>query len=100
VRSAYSIDAWEMPPTFAEILEAADQLSLDDQAELIEVLRHRVAERRQDRGPQQGLSSLAGGWEGSDELVERLAEIRRSGPMSIGRRERTDRDVVSVWISE
>jgi SOS-response transcriptional repressor LexA len=38
----------EMPPTFAEILEAADKLSLDEQAELIEVLRHRVAERRRD----------------------------------------------------
>jgi cobalamin biosynthesis protein CobT len=35
-------------PDLAEILEAADKLSLDDQAELIEVLRHRVAERRQD----------------------------------------------------
>ncbi|HEY2289998.1 MAG TPA: type II toxin-antitoxin system prevent-host-death family antitoxin [Thermoanaerobaculia bacterium] len=31
-------------------------------------------------GPEKGLISLAGGWEGSDELVERVAEIRRSGP--------------------
>jgi prevent-host-death family protein len=31
-------------------------------------------------GPEKGLASLAGGWEGSDELVERVAEIRRSGP--------------------
>ncbi|PYQ64603.1 MAG: type II toxin-antitoxin system Phd/YefM family antitoxin [Acidobacteria bacterium] len=31
-------------------------------------------------GPERGLASLAGGWEGSDELVERVAEIRRSGP--------------------
>jgi len=38
----------ETPPTFAEILEAAGELSLDDQAELIEVLRHRVVERRRD----------------------------------------------------
>jgi len=30
-------------------------------------------------GPQQGLASLAGGWEGSDELADRLAEIRRTG---------------------
>lgn len=28
----------------------------------------------------QGLASLAGGWEGSDELVERIAEHRRSRP--------------------
>jgi hypothetical protein len=35
-------------PDLAEILEAADKLSLDDQAELIEVLRHRVVERRRD----------------------------------------------------
>ncbi len=108
----------ETPLSFAEILEAADKLSLDDQAELIEVLRHRVAERRQyvlageiqqagrefeagQRHPtspadilkavdlggdlerlwrlssedsEQGLSTLAGGWEGSDEFVEHLAE--------------------------
>ncbi|MFY9826955.1 MAG: hypothetical protein WAM82_36725 [Thermoanaerobaculia bacterium] len=38
----------ETPPTFAEILEAADKLPLDDQAELVEVLRHRVVERRRD----------------------------------------------------
>jgi prevent-host-death family protein len=31
-------------------------------------------------GPEQGLAGLAGGWEGSEELVERLAEIRRSRP--------------------
>lgn len=38
----------ETPPSFGEILEAADKLSLDDQAELIEVLRHRVVEHRRD----------------------------------------------------
>jgi prevent-host-death family protein len=31
-------------------------------------------------GPEKGLASLAGGWEGSEELVERIMEIRRSGP--------------------
>ena len=35
-------------PNLAEILEAADKLPLDDQAELVEVLRHRVVERRRD----------------------------------------------------
>lgn len=105
----------EISSDFAEILEATDKLSLDDQAELIGVLRHRVAERRRDllaediqqarrefeagechptspadilkavapgsdlerfEGSEQGLATLAGGWEGSDELVDRLAEIR------------------------
>jgi hypothetical protein len=32
--------------SFNEILEAADQLSLDEQATLLEVLRHRIIERR------------------------------------------------------
>jgi len=27
-----------------------------------------------------GLAGLAGGWEGSDELAERIAEIRRTAP--------------------
>jgi prevent-host-death family protein len=31
-------------------------------------------------GPEQGLASLAGGWEGSEELVERIMEVRRSRP--------------------
>lgn len=31
-------------------------------------------------GPEKGLASLAGGWEGSEELVERIMEVRRSRP--------------------
>jgi prevent-host-death family protein len=31
-------------------------------------------------GPERGLAGLAGGWEGSEELVERLSQLRRSGP--------------------
>jgi prevent-host-death family protein len=31
-------------------------------------------------GPEQGLASLAGGWAGSEELVERIMEVRRSRP--------------------
>jgi hypothetical protein len=38
----------ETPLSFGEILDAADKLSLDDQVELIRVLRHRVAEHRRD----------------------------------------------------
>ena len=34
--------------SFNEILEAADQLSVDEQATLIEVLRHRIIERRRE----------------------------------------------------
>lgn len=34
--------------SFNEILEAADQLSLDEQATLIEVLQHRIVERRRE----------------------------------------------------
>jgi hypothetical protein len=33
---------------FGEVLEAADQLSVDEQMTLIEVLRHRLAERRRE----------------------------------------------------
>jgi hypothetical protein len=35
-------------PNLGEILEAADKLPLADQVELVQVLRHRVAERRRD----------------------------------------------------
>jgi hypothetical protein len=31
-----------------------------------------------EAGPEQGLAGLAGGWEGSEELVERTSEPRRS----------------------
>lgn len=33
-------------------------------------------------GPEAGLIGLVGGWEGSEELVQRLAEQRRSSPRS------------------
>jgi hypothetical protein len=34
--------------SFNDILEAADELSLDEQATLLEVLQHRVIERRRE----------------------------------------------------
>ena len=34
--------------SFAELLEAADQLSLEEQSDLVEVLRRRIAARRRD----------------------------------------------------
>jgi prevent-host-death family protein len=36
-------------------------------------------ERLRAAGPQQGLASIAGGWEGSDELVESVAAAPRRG---------------------
>ncbi len=36
-------------------------------------------ERLRSAGPEGGLASVAGGWEGSDELVERIAESPRTG---------------------
>jgi prevent-host-death family protein len=37
-------------------------------------------ERPRAAGPEKGLISVAGGWEGSEELIERIAEIRRTPP--------------------
>jgi hypothetical protein len=39
-----------MPPEtpFAEVLEAADRLSLEDQESLVEILHRRVVERRRE----------------------------------------------------
>lgn len=34
---------------FAEVLDAADQLSLDEQANLVDVLNRRIVERRRDQ---------------------------------------------------
>jgi hypothetical protein len=84
---------------YNDILEAIDQLPLEAQIELVETVRRRVRERRHDElarevqqtrkefesnlcpviTPEDGLISLAGGWEGSEELTERVAEIRRKG---------------------
>jgi prevent-host-death family protein len=40
-------------------------------------------QRLRAAGPEKGLASLAGGWEGSEELAERTVEIRRSGPRNL-----------------
>jgi prevent-host-death family protein len=34
-------------------------------------------------GPEGGLASLAGGWKGSDDLVEAALSVRRSGPRRV-----------------
>ena len=36
------------PASFAEVLEAADELPLDDQESLVEILHRRVIERRRE----------------------------------------------------
>lgn len=40
-------------------------------------------ERLRAAGPEGGLASVAGGWEGSDELVDRIAESSRDGSRSV-----------------
>jgi hypothetical protein len=34
--------------TFAQVLDSADELGVEEQESLVEVLRHRLAERRRD----------------------------------------------------
>lgn len=40
-------------------------------------------ERLRAEGSQEGLASLAGGWEGSEELVQRVAESLRTPPRTV-----------------
>jgi len=40
-------------------------------------------ERLRAAGPEGGLASIAGGWEGSDALVKRVAESKRSRPRTV-----------------
>jgi len=40
-------------------------------------------ERLRAAGAEGGLTSVAGGWEGSDELVERIRETNRSKPRKV-----------------
>ena len=42
-------------------------------------------ERLKAAGPQGGLASLAGGWNGSDDLVEAALSVRRSRPRRVPR---------------
>ena len=51
-------------------------------AALVSADRLRQIERLSAAGPEAGLAGLAGGWEGSEELVEALASSRRSRPRS------------------
>lgn len=84
-------------PKNVSIAEAKAHLSVcvrqAEQGESILITRHGKAvaalvaatqlaqlERLRRAGPQRGLASLAGGWDGSEELVHRIAESARSQP--------------------
>ena len=41
--------------------------------------------RLQAAGPQGGLAGIAGGWEGSEELAKRVAQMRRTRPRPVPR---------------
>lgn len=47
-----------------------------------------MAQRQRLRaaGPQAGLASVAGGWTGSDDLVQQLTRMRRTAPRRVVRR--------------
>ena len=84
---ARSISVAEMKAHFADWVRTAEAgdsvmitrhgkpvVALVPAAELEQLTRLKAA------GPERGLAGLAGGWEGSEELVEHLSELRRSGP--------------------
>jgi len=41
-------EEWGTQMSFAELLDAADHLSLEEQADLVEILTRRISERRRD----------------------------------------------------
>lgn len=49
-------------------------------AALVSAERLRQLERLNAAGPEAGLAGLAGGWEGSEDLVDAVASSRRSRP--------------------
>ncbi len=52
---------------------------------LVRVDRLRQLERLRSAGPQAGLAGLAGGWQGSEDLVRLLAGSRRARPRRVTR---------------
>lgn len=52
-------------------------------AALIDADELEQLERLRSAGPEAGLAGLTGGWEGSDELVERIREDRRRGSRDV-----------------
>lgn len=52
-------------------------------AALIDADELEQLERLRSAGPEAGLAGLTGGWKGSDELVERIREDRRTGSRDV-----------------
>jgi prevent-host-death family protein len=84
---ARSISVAEMKAHFADwvrMAEAGDSVVITRHGKpvvaLIPAAEMEQLARLKAAGPEKGLASLAGGWEGSEELVERIFEVRRSGP--------------------
>jgi prevent-host-death family protein len=82
-----SVSVAEMKAHFADWVRTAEAgdsvvitrhgkpvVALVPAAELEQLTRLKAA------GPERGLAGLAGGWEGSEELVERISQFHRSGP--------------------
>jgi len=87
-----TVSAAEAKAHFAECLRAAEQ------GRLVVITRHGKAvaalvpaaeaaqlRRLQAAGPHGGLAGIAGGWEGSDELVQQVAHMRRTRPRKAAR---------------
>jgi len=86
------LSAAEAKAHFSECLRAAEQgrdvvitrhgkvvAALVSAAEVAQLRRLRAA------GPRAGLAGVAGGWKGSDELVERLGELGRTRSRKVPR---------------
>jgi prevent-host-death family protein len=84
---AKSISVAEMKAHFADWVRTAEAgdsvlitrhgkpvVALVPAAELEQLARLKAA------GPEKGLAGLAGGWEGSEEVVGWISEVHRSGP--------------------
>jgi prevent-host-death family protein len=55
-------------------------------AAIVSLADYEALTRLKAAGPQGGLARLAGGWAGSDELVDAVRSIRRSPPRSATKR--------------
>jgi len=91
-RMKTTVSAAEAKAHFSECLRAAEQgravvITRHGKAVAAIVPAEEVAQLKRLRaaGPRAGLAGIAGGWEGSEELVERLAHLRRTQPRKAAR---------------
>lgn len=82
-----TVSAAEAKAHFAECLRTVEQgrpvlITRHGKAVAALVTAEEAAQLRrfQAAGPQSGLAGIAGGWEGSEELVEQVAHVRRTRP--------------------